>query len=147
VIPGLNQLPAFHPFLPEEIGQPLDPFRGGIVDKTTARLIAFNDLPWFCGFDGWKLVKRNLIFPLNHKPSFRSEILEYWKNGTLEEWVTKRHGILEVWNVGRMSIERNRPFFRNPMFHYYSTIPSFQFSRNIPPFLIPVPRPVCLLQP
>jgi hypothetical protein len=52
MIPGLNQLPSFLPFLTKEILQPFNASLKDIMDKTEAILIAFNRTllffgPWF----------------------------------------------------------------------------------------------------
>ncbi|OGP62744.1 MAG: hypothetical protein A2169_09550 [Deltaproteobacteria bacterium RBG_13_47_9] len=67
MVSGLNQLPAFLPFLTKEILQPFNAPRKDIVNKAEAILIAFNSrrlLLWRLPL--WQFMNRNLIFPLDH---------------------------------------------------------------------------------
>ncbi len=43
VVCRLDQFPALDSFLPEEIFEPLNPSLARVMDKTLARLAAFND--------------------------------------------------------------------------------------------------------
>ena len=67
MVSGLDQLPAFPPFLSKEILQPFNASMKDIVDKTEAILIAFDRPFLFFGLPLGQFVNRNLIFPLGHK--------------------------------------------------------------------------------
>jgi len=67
VVSGLDQLPAFPPFLTKEVLQPFNASTKDIVDKTEATLIAFDSTFLFFGLPLGQFVNRNLIFPLGHK--------------------------------------------------------------------------------
>jgi hypothetical protein len=67
VVSGLDQLPAFPPFLSKEIFQPFNASMKDIVDKTEAILIAFDSTFLFFGFPIGQFVNRNPIFPLGHR--------------------------------------------------------------------------------
>jgi hypothetical protein len=66
MVSGLNQLPAFLPFLTKEILQPFNASLKDIVDKTEAIPIAFDSTLLFFSLPLWQFVNRNLIFPLKH---------------------------------------------------------------------------------
>jgi len=64
MVSRLNQFPTFSPFGTKEVLQPSNTSLAHIVDKTSPCLIAFDNILLFT--PRWKLVKRNLVFPIRH---------------------------------------------------------------------------------
>jgi hypothetical protein len=86
MVSGLNEFPTLFPFFTKEVLKPIEAPVEGIVNKTDAILITFDgrllipDLPF------WKLMDRNLIFPLYHRSPSRC----------LSPIICMEHGNMEV---------------------------------------------------
>jgi len=107
MVSGLNQFPAFLPLLTEKIPQPSNTSLKDIVDKTEPILIAFDGSGIFSDLTFWKLMDRNLIFPLDH----RFHLLFYSSDIFMESITTSALNKPEILNPRLIAISNAK--FRN----------------------------------